>query len=306
MERLGRASSAGGEAGSLRFVTYLAPGLPVAFFEGVVAHAGATLGCRTTLVIETGHSGPLPEGPDPFSSNQADVGFMCAPSYGWLRRRSPSPAEVLGAAPVFSDPRAGGRPIYFSDVVVRDDHPARSLADLSSAVWAYNDPCSLSGYYAVLDRLAREGVTELPPLRHSGSHRASIDLVIGGQVEAASIDANVLALLRGSEPELMGCLRMIGCLGPYPVQPVVVRAGMASGTKAAITAYLLSMAESPTGRRWLSRAGVVRFSPTSEAPYHVAAKISASCERVFGASPIDLGGEVSQQCIGQMMTVQRL
>ncbi|MGH2731363.1 MAG: phosphate/phosphite/phosphonate ABC transporter substrate-binding protein [Actinomycetota bacterium] len=292
MGRSELADPAIGGADPLRFVTYLAPGLPLAFFQGVAAYVGATLGCRTTLTVDASHSGPPRDGSDPFSGNRVDVGFMCAPPYGWLRERSPSPVELLGPVPVFSDPRSGGAPTYFSEVVVRADHPARSFAQLMArrALWAYNDPCSLSGYYALLERFADEGATEPPPLRCSGSHRASIDMVLGGQVEAASIDANVLALVMRSAPDLTERLRMVECLGPYPVQPVVVRAGMDSETKAKIVTCLLSMARSPAGRRCLSRAGVTRFVAAPELSYHVTASITARCERAFGASPMEADG----------------
>ena len=42
--------------------------------------------------------------------------------------------------------RYGGRPIYFSDVIVHRDSPFRSFLDLRGHSWAYNEPLSHSGY----------------------------------------------------------------------------------------------------------------------------------------------------------------
>ena len=56
-------------------------------------------------------------------------------------------------------PRYGARPVYFTDVVVRHDHPARAFADLRGATWSYNDPGSHSGYNVVRHHLLELGET---------------------------------------------------------------------------------------------------------------------------------------------------
>ncbi len=94
---------------------------------------------------------------DPFSKGEADVGFMCSPSFFWLLELEDPPVELLAAAPVFRDDRAAGEPVYFSELVVRRNSPARSFLDLRGRSWAYNDPCSLSGYYNLLKKLAEIG-----------------------------------------------------------------------------------------------------------------------------------------------------
>ena len=60
---------------------------------------------------------------------------LCAAPYVMFERRGTSPT-VPAAAPVLVGERYGGTPIYFSDVVVRNDHPARSFAELRGASWA--------------------------------------------------------------------------------------------------------------------------------------------------------------------------
>jgi hypothetical protein len=69
----------------LRFVTYLSPGIPRAFFEAVVDHVRRALGQRASISVETRVSGPMRGGDDPFTKGETDVGFMCAPSFFWLR-----------------------------------------------------------------------------------------------------------------------------------------------------------------------------------------------------------------------------
>src|SRR5262249_3171109 len=130
----------------LRFVTYLAPSLPVALFEHVARLVGERLGVATSVVADLRSSGPTP-GDDPVATNTFDVGFGCARPFLWLRERRPPSVELVEAAFVFDDPRAAGAPVYFSDVIVAAGSRARTFADLRGGVWAYNDVCSLSGFH---------------------------------------------------------------------------------------------------------------------------------------------------------------
>src|SRR5262249_55411873 len=134
----------------LRLRTYLTPSVPRSLFAYLADYLGQRLGVATELQIETRHSGPPRGVPDPFSTNQLDLGFFCAPPYIWLCEAPASPVELLPFGLVFDDPRGAGRPVYFSDIVVRAAHPARSFRDLVDARWGFNDRESLSGYYSVL------------------------------------------------------------------------------------------------------------------------------------------------------------
>src|SRR5262249_20939338 len=160
----------------LRLRTYLTPSVPRSLFAYLAGYLGACLGVATELQIETHHSGPPRGLPDPFSQGEVDLGFFCAPPYIWLRERRDPPVELVPFGLVFDDPRGGGRPVYFSDIVVRADHPARSFADLVDARWGYNDRESLSGYYSVLQPAAEHGAdgSFLDRLHDTGSHLASL------------------------------------------------------------------------------------------------------------------------------------
>jgi ABC-type phosphate/phosphonate transport system substrate-binding protein len=202
----------------LRFVTYLSPGIPQAFFEADVEHVRRALGRRASLSLETQVSGPMRGGDDPFSKGEADVGFVCAPSFFCLREMKNPPVELLPAAPVFSDGRAPGRPVYFSEVLVRRESPASSFLDLRGSSWAYNDPCSLSGYYNLLKKLAEMGENGdfFGRVCCSGSHLESMGMICRGETDATAIDSNVLRIKLKSSPELGKRLRVIESWGPFP------------------------------------------------------------------------------------------
>ena len=254
----------------LRIVNYLSPGLPAALFEGVAGYLSRSLSLEVTLVHETRFSGPLRGEPDPFSSGEADAAFMCAPPFFWCLDRG-APAELLGVAPVFNDPRVAGRPVYFADVITRAGGAA-TFADLRGGVWAYNDPCSLSGLYGLLGHLQTLGEDEtfFSRLIASGSHRASLELVLSGRADAATVDSNVLRLWLGAEPDLRRQLDVLTSWGPFPVQPLVVHSGLAPNLKRRLLELLL--APDVADLAGLRPFGVTGFAPVDAAFYALEAE----------------------------------
>ena len=188
----------------LRLLSYLAPSIPGGLFELLAQAIAEATGRDVTVDFETTVSGPVP-GTDPFASGRADVAFVCGPSYALLRSAG-APVEVVPAAAVFDDPRNQGHPVYFSDVVVRRDHPARTLADLRGAVWTYNDRQSLSGWHRMLAALEGLGLGApeqfFSRLLASGAHVRSIELVSCQEADVSAVDSNVLLLERRRDPGL--------------------------------------------------------------------------------------------------------
>src|SRR5262249_19385251 len=69
-----------------------------------------------------------------------DLAFVCGLAYVvWGKETEPL------VAPVLTDKRCRGEPIYFSDVVVHRDSRFHSFADLRNTTWVYNEPYSQSG-----------------------------------------------------------------------------------------------------------------------------------------------------------------
>ena len=254
----------------LRFITYLAPSIPQALFGELVDRCRRALGHeRASLQVETRVSGPERGTADPFSSGEADVGFVCSPSYLWLREREPSPVELLGVAPVFGDGRNGGEPVYFCDVISGRGNDVSGFAALRGRSWAYNDACSLSGYYGLLQKLAEMGEDTrfFGEVLHSGSHLDSIRMVADRRVDAATIDSNVLWMRRKEEPELADRIRVIDSWGPFPVQPIVVRSGLDPASKSALRDALLDL--DVRADSTLAEFGLGGFAPVTDEDYAV-------------------------------------
>jgi len=231
----------------LRFLSYLAPSIPEGLFALVARHVAETCDVPTMLEFETRISGPLEGDDDPFADGRADVGFVCAPTYRWMRDR-----VALLPAPVPLDARAGGRPVYFADVVVRADSGIERFDDLRGRRWAYNDRNSRSGWFSMLDRVGGD-TRFFSELFHAGSHLQSLAAIRDGRVDGAAIDSNTLFL----QPR--EGLRVIESWGPFPIQPVIVRAGVDDALKARLADALLGIHE----QHDLSPFGFARFAPVT-------------------------------------------
>jgi ABC-type phosphate/phosphonate transport system substrate-binding protein len=227
----------------LRIITYLAPSLPLALFQTIAGRLGAE------LMQEERISGPLAGDDEPFSRGDADIGFICAPSYRVLR----GTVELLPAL-VPLDARAAGKPVYFADVVVRRDSPFHTFDDLRGARWAYNDRNSRSGWFSMLERAGSPDF--FGSLLHAGSHLQSLEAVASGRADAAAIDSNVLALNRHDD------LRVLESWGPFAIQPAIIRSAVPEEWKREVAATLLSL-----GRDELGSFGFGGFTPVVEAAY---------------------------------------
>jgi phosphonate transport system substrate-binding protein len=139
---------------------------------------------------------------------------ICGLPYVWLADRQPAPVEPL-VAPVLDGDRYGGRPVYYSDVIVRHDSPISCLEELRSCSWAYNEPASHSGHTVTLYSLVRVGARPgfFARVVEAGFHQRAIRLVATGAVDAAAIDSQVLAIECRDHPQLAARLRIVDTFG---------------------------------------------------------------------------------------------
>jgi phosphonate transport system substrate-binding protein len=243
----------------LTFGTFLAPNL-FAVHAAVARHLGGRLGVPARCVTGSSY--------EQFARGELDVGFICGLPYVQLRRETPPPVELL-AAPVLVGDRYQGRPIYFSDVIVRGDSRFRTFADLRGASWAYNEPQSHSGYLRPLYQLAQMGETPafFGEVVEAGWHEESIRKVCRAEVDAAAIDSGVLAVEMARQPALGTQLRVIATLGPSTIQPVVAARHLDPATIARLREELPAMTRFPEIRRHLDGGLMAEFAPIQDGAY---------------------------------------
>jgi phosphonate transport system substrate-binding protein len=255
----------------LRFATFLAPNmLPV--YRFLADRIGRRLGRRVELVVGRSF--------DQFERGEADLGVICGLPYVWLAARRPPPVEPL-AAPVLAGPRYGGRPVYYSDVIVRHDSPITRLGELRGRSWAYNEPASHSGHTVTLYSLVSMGAGPgfLGPVLQAGFHQRAIRLVASGAVEAAAVDSQVLGIELRDHPRLADRLRLIDAFGPSTIQPVVAARHLPSRLREQAREALVELAGEPGARPVLDYGLIDRFTPIGDADYDDIRAMLATIER---------------------------
>lgn len=210
-------------------------------------------------------------------AGEAQLAFICGLPY--VRR-----AERLVplAAPVQAGERYAGRPVYFSDVIVQRASAYTRFDELRGARWAYNEPGSLSGYAMVQAHLARIGAPDgfFGAAVETGAHLASLRAVAAGEADAAAIDSTVLDLARRDDPALVGRVRAVASLGPYPAPPFVAARGLPAELRARLRAAIVALHERAEGRAALASAGLAGFAPVDDADYDPVRSVAQQAEGV--------------------------
>jgi phosphonate transport system substrate-binding protein len=201
---------------------------------------------------------------------QIHAGWICGLPYVG-KADAPQPGVELLAAPVMAHRRYEGRPIYYSDVVVRRESPYQAFADLRGAVWAYNEPNSQSGYNVTRYHLATLGESRgyFGRVVAAGSHLRALEMVLDGSIDASAIDSTVLELELelAQHPELARQLRVVEILGPSPIPPWVVSTRAPAEVQAVLRQAFLTMHEDPDGRMVLARGQMASFVSVVDRDY---------------------------------------
>lgn len=184
-----------------------------ALLEWVTNRAGVP--CK---VID--HPAPLPL-EAMWSRSDLGCAFMCG--YPFART---TPQPILLAAVVPSPERYHGNPVYWTDFVVRDDSPLRTIADAFGHRMAYTTEESQSGYQAPRRFLAPYAHvcggplfdSLIGPLINPGNVVAA---VVAGEADVGPVDSYAHDLLRLHAPELARQLRTVASTPPTPIPPLV-------------------------------------------------------------------------------------
>ncbi len=134
-----------------------------------------------------------------------------------------------------------------SQLVVRTDDPATTLADLRGRTLAYNGTESQSGYNSLRAMVAplAVGGSFFGGRLATGAHHRSVAAVRDRLADIASIDCVSLACLARYSPELTRHIRVLDQSPPYPGLPLVTAAGTSDATLATLRAALQQLVLDP-------------------------------------------------------------
>lgn len=215
------------------------------------------------------------------NNGNAHVGWVCGLPYIKKAKAFKGQFELI-AAPIMQHKRYQHRPIYYSDVVVRQDSALQTFDDLKGKRWAYNEPNSQSGYNITRYHLAvlREETGYFGRVIEAGSHLNAVDMILNGKIDAAAIDSTVLELAYEERPELKHDLRVVDVLGPSPIPAWIINTGVCREVRDAIRHAFWTMHMTGTGEEILSKWQIERLTPVTDADYNPIRKMAAAAEFV--------------------------
>jgi ABC-type phosphate/phosphonate transport system substrate-binding protein len=210
------------------------------------------------------------EAPAPLSELWArdDLGcaMMCGLPYS---QRRPQPKIV--AAPVPSPARYDGRPIYFTDIVVRSDSKYSKLEDTFGAVVGYTLEDSMSGYVALRRHLLRFRSKNKPKLYRAAvggllNARRVIEALHERRIDVGPLDSYYHDLIRHHEPDFAAKVRVIATTAEAPIPPLV---STSKETMLGLQEALLAAGDAPELAADRAVLLLDRFTVPDEAEYRV-------------------------------------
>lgn len=220
------------------------------------------------------------DAPAPLSALWArdDLGMamMCGLPFALSR-----PRPRLIAAPVPVPQRYGGRPVYFTDFVVRADAGYRNLEDTFDGVLGYTIPESMSGGVAPYHHLA--------PLREARGRRlfdgvvgdllngrGVIEAVASGRVDVGTLDSYYLDLLGRHDPAFAAQVRVVASTRAEPIPPLVATAALSERQRGALRDALLATGSAPEIAPLMQRLLLAGFAIVDARDYDHLADMATS------------------------------
>lgn len=210
------------------------------------------------------------------------MAMMCGLPFSQRDARS----VQLIAAPVPSPSRFGGKPIYFTDIVVRADARFQRLEDTFGGTVGYTLVDSMSGGVAFRAHLApyRERRGErlykmaVGNLIHA---RGVIEALHRGEINVGPLDAYYHELLRHNDPEFAARVRIIASTMPTPIPPLIATAPLDEASLTALRNALHASMQVPELAAIRERLLLAGFAVPDPADYQQIAAIARQSVPAF-------------------------
>lgn len=208
-----------------------------------------------------------------------DLAFAQTCGYPYVRQLKGRVRLV--ATPVFRYPGGkGARRASF--IVVRDDDPARSIADLRGRRAAINDWFSNSGMNLLRGAVAPHAIGGrfFSEVTVTGGHMRSIAAIRDGRADIAAIDSITWGLHERHAPETVSGVRILGETPMGPGLPYITRAATTDAELAAMRESLAAVIADPRNAEPLDTLGLTGIEVLSDADYAELEAIDAEARRL--------------------------
>ena len=193
---------------------------------------------------------------------------------------------TLIAAPVPSPARYAGKPVYFTDIVVRADSPHQTLEDTFGGVIGYTLVDSMSGGVALRCHLEGFRTPSRPRLYRKAiggfvNARNVIEALAAGVIDAGPLDSYYHDLLKRNDPGFAAQVRLVASTAAMPIPPLVATAALAKVDLSRLQAALLAVNTLPELAPVLERLQLRGFALPDPESYAVLADMARGITTPF-------------------------
>ncbi len=196
------------------------------------------------------------------TENNVNLAYICGATYVDLK--SSKQIELLAL------PTVDKKPYYYSLVIAKKNSRYKEIDDFKGKVYAMSDPESNSGSLVPRYELLKRGFQDnhfFKRVIYTYDHGESIEAVLDGFVQGASVDSIVYGAFLKNYPNSSSHLKIVQKFGPYPTTPFVVSKKISQRTKIKIQQALISMIDDKKGKEILDSMAINSFIKPNNLSY---------------------------------------
>lgn len=187
-------------------------------------------------------------------NESVDIAYVCGATYVDL--------EDLNKVELFVIPISKGLKTYSSLIISQKDKKYTSLFDFKDKTFAMSDPDSNSGSLLPFYKILKEGYHKdsfFKKVIYTYDHGESIEAVLNGFVDGASVDSMVYFAYINKHPNSKNNLKIVKDFNNYPIPPFIIRNTLDIKIKEKLLNTLLSMHKDTEGKKILNAMSIDRF-----------------------------------------------
>jgi len=191
-----------------------------------------------------------------------DFAYVCGSTF--IDLANINKVELL-AIPVFNQ-----KSTYSSLIISKKETTYQSLNDLKNKTFAMSDPDSNSGALIPFYEILKKGYhkdTFFEKVIYTYDHGESIEAVLSGFVEAASVDSMIYQSYIKKHPSSKEKIKIIQEFSGFPIPPFILRKNLHNSTKLKLQQTLLDMNKDEKGKEILEAMSIDSFKKPDTISY---------------------------------------
>ncbi len=175
--------------------------------------------------------------------HKVDIAYVCNSTYVKLKKNNLASVLVM--------PISDKKNYYYSYIITNKTRLFTSLYDFKGHIFAFTDPDSTSGAIAPTYEIMKKNSspkTFFKKTIYTYKHAESIQAVLDGFVDGASVDSLVYEQFSKRFPNEIKKLKIVQKLGPFTMSPIVAHNGMTKKLFLKIQQTLIDMNKDNDGK----------------------------------------------------------